>query len=175
MVFGRTRVTNVLSEFCCLKCLYSSDSDSWHSILNVRKIFVANGDSYIISFAPFSYEYFILHIYSLSLKCRRGTIWLCRSVCCVCCVANKNYHWYMIAKFSGPFYLQFAVVFIFKVDCAKCHRGLSKKRFQDIYNQPDAQKHAVITFSRPGQGFWVYGIPGHFNSGIWYFLVKIRV
>ena len=28
---------------------------------------------------------------------------------------------------------------------------------------------------RPGQGFWVYGISGHFNSGIWYFLVKIRV
>ena len=28
---------------------------------------------------------------------------------------------------------------------------------------------------RPGQGFWVYSIPGHFNSGIWYFLVKIRV
>ena len=25
---------------------------------------------------------------------------------------------------------------------------------------------------RPGQGFWVYSIPGHFNSGIWYFLVK---
>ena len=53
----------------------------------------------------------------------------------------------MIAKFSGPFYLQFAVVFFFKVDCAKYHRGLSKKRFQDIYNQPDVQKHAVITFS----------------------------
>ena len=29
--------------------------------------------------------------------------------------------------------------------------------------------------TRPGQGFWVYGFPGHFNSGIWYFLVKIRV
>ena len=28
---------------------------------------------------------------------------------------------------------------------------------------------------RPGHGFWVYGIPGHFNSGIWYFLVKTRV
>ena len=28
---------------------------------------------------------------------------------------------------------------------------------------------------RPSKGFWVYGIPGHFNSGIWYFLVKIRV
>ena len=26
---------------------------------------------------------------------------------------------------------------------------------------------------RPGQGFWVYGILGIFNSGIWYFLVKI--
>ena len=52
----------------------------------------------------------------------------------------------MIAKFSGPFYLRFAVVFIF-IDCAKYHRGLSKKRFQDIYNQPDAQKQAVITFS----------------------------
>ena len=70
MVFGRTRVTNVWSEFCCLKRLHSSDSDSWHSILKVGKIFVAKGDSYIF-FAPFSYEYFILHIYSLSLKCRR--------------------------------------------------------------------------------------------------------
>ena len=33
-----------------------------------------------------------------------------------------------------------------------------------------------VTFTfqeiRPGQGFWVYGIPGHFNSGIWHFLVK---
>ena len=28
---------------------------------------------------------------------------------------------------------------------------------------------------RPGQGFWVYGILGLFISGIWYFLVKIRV
>ena len=28
---------------------------------------------------------------------------------------------------------------------------------------------------RPGRGFWVYVILGHFNSGIWYFLVKIRV
>ena len=28
---------------------------------------------------------------------------------------------------------------------------------------------------RPGQGSWVYGIPGRFNSGIWYFSVKIRV
>ena len=25
------------------------------------------------------------------------------------------------------------------------------------------------TWNRPGQGFWVYGIPGHFSSGIWYF------
>ena len=33
----------------------------------------------------------------------------------------------------------------------------------------------IISHFRPGQGFWVYGIPGHFNSGIWYFLVKIRV
>ena len=32
-----------------------------------------------------------------------------------------------------------------------------------------------ILLLRPGQGFWVYGIPGYFNSGIWYFLVKIRV
>ena len=61
----------------------------------------------------------------------------------------------MIAKFSGPFYLQFAVVFIFKVDCAKYHRGLSKKGFQDIYNQPDAQKHAVITFSFKSLTFFI--------------------
>ena len=32
--------------------------------------------------------------------------------------------------------------------------------------------NAIGVGIRPGQGFWVYGIPGHFNSGIWYFLVK---
>ena len=32
---------------------------------------------------------------------------------------------------------------------------------------------AYSALHRPGQGFWVYGILGIFNSGIWYFLVKI--
>ena len=60
----------------------------------------------------------------------------------------------MIAKFSGPFCLQFhqpqmrfSLLFIFKIDWAKYHRGLARKRFQDIYNQADVQKQAVMTFS----------------------------
>ena len=59
----------------------------------------------------------------------------------------------MIAKFRGRFYLQFhepqmrfGLPFIFKVDCTKYHSALARKFFQDIYNQPDAQKYAV-TFS----------------------------
>ena len=60
----------------------------------------------------------------------------------------------MIVKFSSRFYLQFhepqmrfSLLFIFKVDCAKYHRALARKFVQDIYDQPDAQKYAVITFS----------------------------
>ena len=60
----------------------------------------------------------------------------------------------MIAKFSSGFYLQFhepqmrfSLLFIIKVDCAKYHRALARKFFQNIYNQPDAQKYAVITCS----------------------------
>ena len=67
IVFGITRVTDFMSVFI---------SVIWnvfiHSNLNFRKIFVAEGDSYIL-FAPFSYMYeqLIFHIYSPSLKCRR--------------------------------------------------------------------------------------------------------
>ena len=46
----------------------------WHVFTHdiafrIAKIFVAEGDSYIF-FVPFSYEHFIFHIYSPSLKCR---------------------------------------------------------------------------------------------------------
>ena len=34
-----------------------------------------------------------------------------------------------------------SLLFIFKVYCAIYHGGLARKRFQDKYNQPGAQKH----------------------------------
>ena len=76
-------VRDVLSvlTFSYLKCLHS-----WHNISNFRKIFVAEGNSYIF-FVPFSYEHFTFHVYSLSLKCR-----LVRFDCVDTNRANKNYH-----------------------------------------------------------------------------------
>ena len=81
--FCITRVMDVLSvfTFSYLKCLHS-----WRSIWNFRKIFVAEGNSYIF-FVPFSYEHFTFHVYSLSLKCR-----LVRFDCVDTNRANKNYH-----------------------------------------------------------------------------------
>ena len=81
--FCITRVMDVLSvfTFSYLKCLHS-----WRSISNFRKIFVAEGNSYIF-FVPFSYEHFTFHVYSLSLKCR-----LVRFDCVDTNRANKNYH-----------------------------------------------------------------------------------
>ena len=66
MVFGITRVTDVSSAFtfAVWNVFFT------YSISNFRKIFVAERGSYIF-FAPFSYEHFIFHIYSPSLKCRR--------------------------------------------------------------------------------------------------------
>ena len=51
-------VRDVLSvlTFSYLKCLHS-----WHNISNFRKIFVAEGNSYIF-FVPFSYEHFTFHV-----------------------------------------------------------------------------------------------------------------
>ena len=43
--------------------------------------------------------------------------------------------------------MRFSLLFIFKVDCAKYPRALARKFVQDIYDQPDAPKYAVITFS----------------------------
>ena len=40
--------------------------------------------------------------------------------------------------------MRFSLLFFFKVDYAKYHRRLAKKRFQDVNNQPNAQKDAVI-------------------------------
>ena len=41
--------------------------------------------------------------------------------------------------------MRFSLLFILKVDCAKYHKRLARKKF--VYNRPDAQKHAVIKFS----------------------------
>ena len=81
--FCITRVMDVLSvfTFSYLKCLHS-----WRSISNFRKIFVAEGNSYIF-FVPFSNEHFTFHVYSPSLKCR-----LVRFDCVDTHRANKNYH-----------------------------------------------------------------------------------
>ena len=65
IVFGIMRVTDVLSAFT-----FAVWNVFTYSISNFRKIFVAESDSYIF-FTPFSYEHFIFHIYSPSLKCRR--------------------------------------------------------------------------------------------------------
>ena len=140
--FCITRVMDVLSvfTFSYLKCLHS-----WRIISNFRKIFVAEGNSYIF-FVPFSYEPFTFHVYSPSLRCL-----LVRFDCVDTNRANKKLP-YMTAKFSSPFYFQFhlpqmrfSLLFIFKLDCAKYHRRLAKRSFQDISYQPNAQKHAVIT------------------------------
>ena len=81
--FCITQVMDVLSVFTFgyLKCLHS-----WHNISNLRKIFVAEGNSYIF-FVPFSYEHFTFHVYSPSLKCL-----LVRFDCVDTNRANKNYH-----------------------------------------------------------------------------------
>ena len=50
-----------------------------------------------------------------------------------------------------------------------------KKQLTSLLCGPRADLWPFYGFFSPGQGFWVYGIPGHFNSGIWYFLVKIWV
>ena len=58
-----------------------------YSILNFRKIFVAEENSYIF-FVPFSYEHFTFHVYfTPSLKCR-----LVRFDFVNTNRANKNYH-----------------------------------------------------------------------------------
>ena len=74
--FCTTRVMDVLSvfTFSYLKCLHS-----WRSISNFRKIFVAEGNSYIF-FVPFSNEHFTFHVYSPSFDCVDTNR------------ASKNYH-----------------------------------------------------------------------------------
>ena len=38
----------------------------------------------------------------------------------------------------------------------------------------DFVKMELKTSCQARQGFWIYGIASHFNSGIWYFVVKIQ-
>ena len=85
-----------------------------------------------IFFAPFSYEHFIFQIYSPSLKCRRVLFDSVDTILFAVSVTTN----------------EISLLFIFKVGCAKCPR-LTRKRFQDIHNQPDAQKHTVITQEWP--------------------------
>ena len=122
--FGITRVTDVLSVFT-----FTIWNVFTHSISSFSKIFVAEGDSTYIFFTQFSYEHFIFQIYSPSLKCRRVLFDSEETILFAVSVTTN----------------EISLLFIFKVDCAKCPR-LTRKRFQDIHNQPDVQKHTVMTF-----------------------------
>ena len=122
--FGITWVTDVLTVFT-----FAIWNVFTYSVSNFRKIFVAEGYSTNTFFAPFSYEHFIFQIYSPSLKCRRVLFDSVDTILFAVSVTTN----------------EISLLFIFKVGCAKCPR-LTRKRFQDIHNQPDAQKHTVITF-----------------------------
>ena len=133
-------------NFSYLKCLHS-----WHSISNFRKdlCYWRGLVNFLCSILIWTFH--LSHLFA-KLEMQSCTIWLCRPVCCV---VNKTWWRSLVAHFICSFLnhkMRFSLLFIFKVHCTKYHQGLARKRFRDIHtcNQPDAQKHAVVTFSFTG-------------------------